>query len=264
MSQRRSMKNPVPENHQQHSSMIQHPGLALPENMYLHQMEMMKKNAPTDNPILQAKNLVNHIQSEHPRSALVIRQDIYKDEWGDCALDIQVCPNSADPLGISGAKPVIGRKTIHLPPENAEELLRQNTAIAQQNATNSSDVGATKELLESRERKPSGELCIAGRLFNFAGPIYTEERLYQQDTDNPFFLEVTIAAKLPDMLDLQTGAPCISRMTVPLSEIAADAWMRQTGAHDQSAEMNVRIFRLMFTDLDPHEDFDLPARYSQG
>ena len=227
----------------------------------IRKAEMLRKAMANGDPIAQPKNFVDGIQAGHDGSFFMVRQGVFRDHAGNCALDVHVYAYWPDPLGVCIGKPFIGREVKHISSENADAWLHQSITIPQRMmaAGITNILGGTKTLSISPRRESAGEQFITGREFDHVGTVCSQECLYQDKKSRRFSLEITLTAKEPDELGLQGSDPYILRVAVPLSEAKADLWVRQTGAPDVAPEMFVRIFRSLFTGLDACGEFTLPV-----
>jgi len=230
---------------------------------FIEKSRLLEKELQNGDPIARPENLVDGWQTCHRASFLVLRQGYFRDKNGICAVDYQVYPRMPDSMGTCPGKAFIGRNTIHLSPEAAEEWYRQNFAVYLEQERRgkfdeTNDNPYAKSILPSKENKsgPMGTF-IVGREYNYLGSTHGRECLYT-DGHGHFNLEVTVTAKEPDTFGLQGDKPYIIHEVVPLTEKAADLWVRQTGAPDAAPEMYVRNFRTSYTSLNPNESFDLP------
>lgn len=227
----------------------------------VRQTEMLRKAMANGDPIVQPKNFVDGFQVIPDASLFVLRQGLFRDHAGNCALDIHIYPYWPDELGVCIGKPFIGRTVKRISAENAEAWLHQSITIPEQMmpAGETNIWGGRKTLSVSPRKESANEQFITGRMFVPVGVFDMMECLYQNQGNKRFTLEITLIAKEPDELGLQGGDPYILHVALPLSEAKADLWVRQTGAPDVAPEMYVRIFRSLFTALNPCGEFTLPA-----
>ncbi len=208
-------------------------------------------------PTTQQENLVDGVHMANRRRYFLMYQGLYKDQDENWALAIGIYPRFQAPLGSSSGKPFIGRKIMHIPAEKAGEWLRKY-GISYRQMAESGELDKphnTESLRNSPRSELADEQFIIGRGFALIDTIYSHECLYQDKKSKRFSLEITLFDKGPDTLGLQENEPYILRATMPLSETDADLWVRSYGAPDVAPEMYVRLFRALFTNLNPCDGF---------
>lgn len=262
MSKKNHNKNqadyPFGNGSQHHSSANDQAEFEAFQKEAIRQNEMLEKAMADGDPIARMENFVNGIQVCHGGSFFMMRQGLFKDQAGNYAVDVHICPVGPDPLGVCKDKPFIDRKVRRLPAEKAEAWLTQGVTIPLQMMDGSVPC-ETRWLFAPPRSESAGEVFITGREFDYIGTFNTQECLYQNQGSKKFTLEVTVKAKEPDEFGLQGSDPYYLRVLLPLSEVMADLWVRQTGAPDVAPVMYVRFFRCLFTSLDYRGDFTLPA-----
>lgn len=269
MSKKKHNKNqadcPFGSGSQHHSSANDQAKFEAFQKEAIRQKEMLEKAMANGDPIARKENFVDGTQVGPNGSFFMVRQGLFKDQAGNYAVDVHIYSTWPDPLGVCINKPFIGREIRHLSVENAKAWLSQTVTIPQQVTDAGGNIPSqTRWISDSTRRGPSGEQFITGREFDLAGTCNMQECLYQNQGSKQFTLEVMLKAKEPDELGLQGSDPYLLRVLLPLSETKADLWVRQTGAPDMAPETYVRIFRCLFTSLDPRGEFTLPAwRYSR-
>jgi len=224
--------------------------------------KQLEKELQNDAPILRKENYVTGMLDGHNESLFVLSCDYFKGKDRNCAIDYQLHPLTVNPSNICKRTAYIGRKTVHLSSEAAEEWRRQNIPDSPEQLwgqiEKSGNRNTSTPILAPEENKSdSMGTFIAGREYDYVGSTHGRECLYV-DGCGRFKLEVTVTAKKPDTFGLQGDKPYIIREIVLLSEETADIWIRRTGFTGENTREYVRNFRAKYTNLDPAEDFDLP------